>query len=458
MASKLWGGRFSKAIDPHFEIFSNSIQWDIALKNADLKVDQAHVKALFRCGVLSKAEHTRFVSALNKLQSQELNANDVSGAEDVHTAIQNSLKKILGPLADKIHTGRSRNDLVSQSSRIFAKEYSIALQTLITKLQFEWVGRAEQYQEFLIPGMTHMQNAQVVSQAHIFMSYVEMLERSKLHLEHAKKLADVCVLGSGALAGVTFALDQKQMAKDLGLSEVTRNSYDTSGDRDFILSLLFALSSLAITLSRIAEDLMLSQTHAVGIADIDQAFCTGSSIMPQKKNADFLELLRGVSGVFVGNLTGFMSTLKGLPSSYNRDLQWDKKFLTDSCATAFDIVQIFTKVVATLKLKESKTKSLLEDDSLYATDLADYLAHKGLPFKVAHEQVGKIINFAEENNVALSKIGLDILQKFAPKIQADVYELFDPKHSISMKKTIGSTNPKEIKKQISFWKNKLKVK
>jgi len=459
LTKKLWGGRFKKKTDPHFEKFSASLVWDARLAPYDLKIDAAHVGALKRCGVLRAREAARLLSAIARLEKKYRDGSLLSRqkqAEDVHSAIQAELASIAGPLADKLHTARSRNDLVSQSSRLYCKEHAAERVRWITALQKAIVGKAEVFQDVLVPGMTHLQNAQALSQAHIFLSYVEMLERNKQQFALAADFADVCVLGSGALAGVTFRLDQEYLRRRLGLARVTRNSYDVSGDRDFILQFLAAASFLGVTLSRIAEDFMIGQTKGFSLIDIDEAFCTGSSIMPQKKNADFIELARGASGILAGNLAGFLVTLKGLPSSYNRDLQWDKRPLFESSRLTGDLLGIFQGVFATLGLNRARAASLVADDSLYATDLADYLVGKGTPFKRAHDQVGRAVAFSEVKRVPLSRIGLDILKEFMPLADGGIYGIFDARHSVGMKKTRGSTHPAEVARQLRFWKNSLK--
>ena len=455
---KLWGGRFRKKIDHDFERFSASFQWDCRLCAYDLKIDAAHVKALKKCGVLSQAEAKKLLAAIASLEKKIATGSlrlDPS-SEDVHSAIQFELKKIAGAAADKIHTGRSRNDLVSQSSRLYTKEHLSRIYFLLISLQKELVAKAQAYEMLLLPGMTHLQPAQILSQAHLFLSYVEMLDRAKTQIQASISFADVCVLGSGALAGTTYSLDQALIARELGLSAVTRNSYDVSGDRDFVSSALYSTLMIGTHLSRIAEDLMLGQTKGLMTVDMDQAFCTGSSMMPQKKNADFAELVRGAAGVFTANFIGLSTTLKGLPTSYNRDLQWDKKYLFDSIETCEEILVIFTRLIKTLRINAESAKKLLADESIYATDLADYLVNRGVPFKTAHEQVGGIVSFAEEKGVPISKIGLDLLKHFAPQIEADVYAYFKPEHSVRFKKTTGSTHPAQVKKQISFWKKRLK--
>ncbi len=459
MAKKLWGGRFTKKTDPRFERFSASFKWDIRLLPYDLAIDAVHVKALKKCGVLSAGETRKLLSGIQRLlkKAREGSLRLDPRAEDVHSAIQAEIAKGVGPLADKLHTARSRNDLVSQSSRLYCKEHAQNIYDLIVGLQKTIVHKAKEYKDVLLPGMTHLQNAQVVSQAHIFLAYAEMLERSKTRFVLTKAVSDVCVLGSGALAGVTFVLDQKMMARELGLSKITPNSYDVSGDRDYILNFLSGCTVLGTHLSRIAEDLMLAQTKGFSLAEIDEAYCTGSSMMPQKKNADFVELARSAVGIFGGNLTGFLLTLKGLPTSYNRDLQWDKRALFESVELCEELLILFAGMFSSLEINRRRAKELVADESLYATDLADTLVKKGVPFKTAHEQVGRIVSFSESTGKSISKIGLDLLQRIAPKIDGAVYEIFSAEHSVRMKKTLGSTHPDRVKAEISAWKKKLRV-
>ena len=458
MSQKLWGGRFAKKADAAFERFSASYQWDHRLLPHDLAIDKAHVKALRAASVLTVAEAARLIRALERLE--RLNAKGSLAldkhAEDVHSAVHQKLKAIAGDLADRLHTGRSRNDLVAQSSRLYCKEAASGLIKDLTGLQRQILSQARKHQTTLVAGMTHMQNAQVLSLAHVWLGYIEMLERSKEQLAVARGLSDVCVLGSGALAGTTFKLKQSLIAKELKLSRVTRNSYDVAGDRDYIVSFLFALTLLGTHLSRIAEDMMLWQTRAFGLLDIDEAFCTGSSMMPQKKNADFVELMRGASGVFFSDLCGILATLKGLPTSYNRDLQWDKSYLFDGAETAEALVDILTRVFATLRIRSEAAQAMVTDESLYATDFADYLVKKKVPFKTAHDQVGRIVAFAESQELPISKIGLDLLRQFAPATQADIYGLFDAGQSVRQKSTQGSTNPVQVAQQLKFWKRQLR--
>ncbi len=455
--AKLWGGRFDRKTDPAFERFSASYRWDRRLLPYDLLIDAAHVHALKRVGVLTASEEKKLLTALAKI-SRAAAAGTLkldARAEDVHSAVQDALKGIAGALSDKIHTGRSRNDLVSQSSRLYCKEKADQTIAAIRVFQKAIVKKADEHRDTLIPGMTHLQNAQVLSAAHVFLAYAEMLDRSVAQFETARAFADVCVLGSGALAGSTFPIDQARMARELGLSRVTSNSYDVSGDRDFVLAWLGAAAFLGVQLSRMAEDLMLAQTKGFSLMEVDQIFCTGSSMMPQKKNADFIELTRGAAGVLAGNHAALQTTLKGLPTSYNRDLQWDKRSLFDSAELAADLLDIFSRAFATLTVDAARARALM-DETIYATDLADYLVRTGVPFKTAHEQVGRIVSFSEENKTPISKIGIDLLRCFAPTIGGDVYALFDADHSVALKKTIGGTSPAEVSRQIRRWNERLK--
>ncbi|MCG3176150.1 MAG: Argininosuccinate lyase [Candidatus Omnitrophica bacterium] len=456
---KLWGGRFTKAPDPVFDRFSASLRWDVRLLAYDLLIDRAQTKALKACGVLNAREASRLISAIDRIDRDRRAGRLVidPSAEDVHTLVQNELSRVCGPLADKIHTGRSRNDLVSQSSRLYCKEQAGALYGALTQLMTVIVAAAERYRNVLLPGMTHLQNAQVLHLSHILLSYVEMIDRSREQYVTAVEYADVCVLGSGALAGTTFAIDQRLIARELKLSRVTTNSYDVSGDRDHVLQLVYACALTGTHLSRIAEDLMIGQTRPYGIYDIDASLCTGSSMMPQKKNADSAELIRGASGVLQAQLAGVLSVLKGLPTSYNRDLQWDKSFLFTAVETARDVVEVMTRIFATLRVREERAARLLDDESLYATDLADLLVRKGVPFKDAHRKVGRMVLEAESLGCALSALPAAVTRQIAPEIKpGEMAALFGPERSVRLKRTAGSTHPDRVRREIDRWKQQLR--
>ncbi len=445
----MWGGRFKKSIDPKFERFSRSLEWDRHLLPYELRIDRAHVQALRGAGVLSARESARLLSALKTLERGFASGRMKLDprAEDVHSAVHTAVAKIAGNLAEKLHTGRSRNELVCQGMRLYCLNHAGRIVSLLSDIQREWLRLAERSQKVCIAGRTHWEKAQVVSLAHVFLAYVEMLDRSKNAVAMAAEAADVCVLGSGALAGSTFPLNQKRMARELGLKRIVSNSYDAVGDRGFIFALLAALQMLGIQLSRIAEQMMLEKLAPNTAYETGREFCTGSSMMPQKANADMLELTRGASAVFTANFTGISTLMKGTAMSYNRDYQWDKKFLVDSAALAEELLDVFRGMVRTIRVDASAAARQIdpkESSFLYATDLADAMVRDGKTFAQAHGHVGRFVAEAESKGISLSEL--------APETK----KFYNGEHSVRLKKTAGSTHPAQIAKQIRFWKNKLR--
>lgn len=450
--AKLWGGRFRKRTDPQFERFSRSLRWDIHLLPYELKIDKAHVRALRGAGVLSARETAKLLAALAALERANASGRLKldPNAEDVHSAVHSAVAKFAGRLAEKLHTGRSRNELVCQGMRLYCLDHARRIAELISRSQKEWLRLADRHQAVNVAGRTHWEKAQVLSLSHVFLAYVAMLERSKRAVEFAGEAADVCVLGSGALAGSTFAFNQKRMARELGLKNVVLNSYDAVGDRGFIYAFLSALQMLGIQLSRIAEQIMLEKIAPDTAYQIGREFCTGSSMMPQKANADMLELTRGASAVFAANLTGIATLMKGTAMSYNRDYQWDKKFLVDSTALAEELLEVFSRMVGTIRVDAANAArqidpNALESSFLYATDLADAMVRDGRSFEQAHAHVGLFVAEAESKGVPLSAL--------AP----DARRFFDGRHSVRMKKTAGSTHPASVAAEIRSWKKKLKA-
>ncbi|HTL70874.1 MAG TPA: argininosuccinate lyase [Candidatus Eisenbacteria bacterium] len=445
--AKLWGGRFKKRADPQFERFSRSLQWDSHLLPYELRIDLAHVRALKGARVLTAKEAGRLSSALRSLERGyktgrlKLDRN----AEDVHSAVHSAVAKIAGPLAEKLHTGRSRNELVCQGMRLYCLDHARRIAASLSAIQREWLRLADRNQDVRIAGRTHWEKAQPVVLSHVFLAYVEMLERSKRAVVFAGESADVCVLGSGALAGSTFALDQKRMARELGLRRIVSNSYDAVGDRGFIFALLGALQMLGIQLSRIAEQIMLEKLAPDTAYEIGREFCTGSSMMPQKVNADMLELTRGASAVFAANFAGLSTLMKGTAMSYNRDYQWDKKFLVDSVDTVEELLEVFRRTVSTISVDRRAAARQVSDPFLYATDVADLMVRKGRPFAEAHALVGRYVTESESTGAPLS----DLMK--------DARGSFDADRSVRMKKTIGSTHPDRIKAALSDWKKRLRA-
>ncbi len=460
---KLWGGRFKKELDSTVKCFSYSLYVDGELLQAEVRVNQAYAKMLARVGLISASESKRLVSALRdigkKFQIKHSHENPLAAfkdVEDVHTFVQLELEKRVRPLAKKIHTGRSRNDLVVTSTLVYLKEKLPAVREKIAGFQKSLVNFAQKSGEVIIPGLTHLKRAQPVLLAHHLLAYVEMLERDSARLGDALGRLDVLPLGAAALAGSGLALDQKFLAKELGFSGISENSMDAVSDRDFIVEILSTLSILWMHLSRLAEDFILWNSEAFNYITLDDSVATGSSLMPQKKNPDVFELTRGRAGVIFGHLMSSLTMLKGLPLAYNRDMQQDKPGL-------FDAIHKTELALDTLALTVSKTEIapgvsdwVGQDDFLYATDLLEHLVEKKIPFREAHEKIGALVRYATEVGKKLAELTLGEFRKFSPRFDQNVYKLLNPKASLLRKKTLGSTHPTQVKRCLQSWKKKFK--
>jgi argininosuccinate lyase len=464
MAKKLWGGRFKKELDPVVKCFSYSLTVDGELLEAEIAVNQAHAKMLARVGLVSAAEGRRLVSALaqiGKKYARKAPHKDPlqpyrNVVEDIHTFVQMELEKKVGALAKKIHTGRSRNDLVVTSTLVYLKGKIPAVDRKIAGFEKALVGFAEKVKEVIVPGLTHLQWAQPVLLAHHLVAYVGMLERDRSRLGDALRRMDTLPLGSAALAGSSLPLDRKFVARELGFSKVSENSLDAVSDRDFVLETLSALSILWTHLSRLAEDFVLWSSEAFGFVVLDDSVATGSSLMPQKKNPDVFELVRGRAGVIFGHLTSLLTLLKGLPLAYNRDLQEDKPALFDAIhktELALDALRVTVSRAGVAKGINAWTE---KEDFLYATDLLEYLVQKGTPFREAHEAVGALVRYAIERKRNLNELSLKEFQHFSLKFDEGVFRLLSPAVSVRRKKTPGSTHPAQVKRQIRIWKNRLR--
>lgn len=449
MSKKLWGGRFSKTIDPIVEQFTQSIHYDQKLAAYDLIGSIAHVQILKKTGYLTKAEAQKLVKELKslykKVKNLEFAPNGTS--EDIHTAIQNALHKKVGELALKLHTARSRNDQVVVATKLYCKISLLELQVEIAKLAASIAETAERNKRLIIPGFTHMQHAQPVYLKDYLSAYVEMLKRDELRLDHVSNSMKV-TMGAGALAGTPidgseYDLEGSKFLKDLGdFGEIfdinpTVNSIDSVSDRDFVIEILSALSILGMHLSRFAEDLIIWSTKEFDFVEIDEAFCTGSSLMPQKKNADSLEMIRGYAGRLYGNLMSVLTMMKGLPLTYNRDMQLDKEPLFNSIEVVSQELRILSRLVKTLVFNKDKIAVQLKDESLYATDLVYYLVDKGLAFKTAHTIVGKLVKFSIDKDLEIKHMTQEQLKLFCDKfVKKDIAKLFDPEVSVKSKRSI----------------------
>ena len=376
-------------------------------------------------------------------------------AEDIHTDIQNRLKALIGKPADKLHTARSRNDQVVLDMKLFCRDEITQLLSAVAYLQESILGFANKNKDVIIPAYTHLQVAQVVLLAHHMLAYIEMLERDKTRLVDCAKRTDYMPLGACALSGTSLKTDRAYVAKLLGFGQVAANSMDVVSDRDFIVELISVCAMIATHLSRVAEDLILWATKEFDLVDIDGSFCTGSSIMPHKKNPDVLELIRGNSAKITGNLTQIHVLLKGLPLTYNRDLQLDKPALFDSVDTTKNMLLVLAKIFASMKVKKDNAAKRVLDENFFTVDVMDYLMKKGVSNRDAHDILGRMVKDCLDQGKAISSLSVAELKKYSPMLDADVKKLFNPQMSVKIKSSYGSTNPAMVAQQLNYWGKKL---
>lgn len=447
---KLWGGRFEKPTDELMEQFNASIGFDRRLYDTDITGSVAYARALARAGLITEAERDTLIDGLERVRA-EFAAGTFQvqpGDEDIHTAVERRLHELVGDAAGKLHTGRSRNDQVATDVRLFLLEAMDQIDTALLRLQRAIVRKAEAHLGALMPGYTHLRQAQPVLFSHWLMSYFWMLRRDRERLADCRERTAVLPLGAGALAGNALGIDREFLARELGFRAVTENSIDAVSDRDFIAEFLFTAALIGVHVGRLAEDLILYSTDEFGFVQIDEAYATGSSLMPQKMNPDALELARGKAGRLIGNLVGLLTTLKGLPSTYNKDLQEDKEPLFDSIDTLVITLPVVAGLIETLHVDEARMKAAL-DDAMLATDLADYLVRRGVPFREAHGVVGRLVRKASERNTPLRELSLADFQAEQPAFDADVFETFDFTRSVEARDVIGGTAPAAVQSQIA---------
>ncbi len=459
MAKKLWGGRFKKGMHPALQAFSYSLKTDKELFDAELRVNEAYAKMLAKSGIITSVEANKIVKGLAAIEKSfgELDLSVFSGRfEDIHTLIQMELEKKAGAVAKKLHTGRSRNDLVVTSTRIYLREKISVIRYEIKRLQRALVSTASKAGELIVPGMTHLRKAQPVLLAHQLLAYVEMLEEDKARLADCLKRVNVMPLGSAALAGSALPLDQKFLQRKLGFAAIASNSLTAVSDRGFLAEFLADLSILWMHLSRLAEDFILWNSEAFGYVELGDEFATGSSLMPQKKNPDVFELVRGRAGVIFGYLQALLVMQKGLALSYNRDLQEDKPGVFDAVRKTTIALEVLSLAIDSASWNKKAITQALEDDSLFATDVLEYLVRKRVPFSEAHQLVGKIVRCAAETEKKMSQLSIRDWKKFSPKFGPDIHDLFDPKYSVRAKRTIGSTHPVRVKQALAGWEKALR--
>ncbi len=456
--SVLWGGRFTKRTDPLVERFTSSSAVDYRLARYDVIGSMAHATMLGHCRIVSMPESRALVKGLARiLQSIDGQAWTPNlASEDIHTQIHQQLERLVGPVAKKLHTARSRNDQVSLDLRLYCRDAVTSLTEGIHDLQRALIQLGGTYETVVIPGYTHLQRAQPVLFAHHLLAYVEMLARDVERLEDSRKRIDVLPLGAGALAGTSLPIDRRYVATLLGFPRVAANSMDAVSDRDFALELLSVLAGLGIHLSRLAEDGILWLTEEFGVLSLDETCATGSSLMPQKKNPDVLELVRGQAGLVNGHLVACLTMLKGLPLSYHRDLQWDKRPLCEAIELSLDALAVLARVWRHVRVRTERVADLLAFDALCATDLAEYLVERGVAFAEAHTIVGRVVAEAERRGTTLRALGLKTLKRFSPRFDARALKRLDPRQSVQYKRSLGSTNPQQVKQALRQWRQRLK--
>jgi argininosuccinate lyase len=456
MTAYLWGGRFAQAPDQALHELNNSFSFDSAFYAVDIAGSSAYARALVRAGLLSMAEGEAIQSGLAQVLAEFQSGAFIPqpSDEDIHTAVERRLVELIGEVGGKLHTGRSRNDQVATDLRLWLKEAVKGLTAQISAVQAALVSQAEAHLETLMPGYTHFQPAQPISVAHWLLSFFWMLERDKGRFADALRRFDLSPLGSGALAGTPYPLDREALAADLGFAGVTPNSLDAVSDRDGVAEALFAAALLMTHLSRLAEDLILYANPALGFIRLPDAYSTGSSLMPQKRNPDPLELARGKTGRLIGHVAGFLATLKSLPSGYNKDLQEDKEPLFDSFQTLERLLPVLAGFLTLMEVRPDRLQAAL-DEGLLATELADYLVKKGLPFRRAHHVVGALVKQAESQALPLSALPLTAYQALSPLFEADVYEWLDFQAALQKRTATGGTSPQAVQAQLTHAKTLL---
>jgi argininosuccinate lyase len=451
-------GRFQKPAAEIARRYSESVSFDHRLYRHDIAGSIAHAAALAKAGILSAAEQKKIQTGLRGI-GKEIGSGNFKwdeSLEDVHMNIESALTKRIGEAGAKLHTARSRNDQVALDLRLYAKEQTTEIGKHLKRLQRALLDVAEKHVDLVMPGYTHLQRAQPIYFAHYLLGQIEAFARDAERLGGCLERTDVLPLGSGALAGSTIVLDRELIARELGFARVSQNSVDAVSDRDFICEFLFCLAMIGMHLSRLSEDLIIWSTSEFGFVEFSDKFATGSSLMPQKKNPDMAELTRGKTGRLYGNLMSILTTLKALPSAYNRDLQEDKEALFDSLDTVSAALTVFSAMLPELKMNRKRMEAAAKDPNLLATDLAEYLVKKGTPFREAHEIVGKIVARAAKKGATLNEIASVELKGISAKFDSDLSKVFDLRRSLAARRAIGAPARENIRAQIKRWRKELR--
>lgn len=450
MSDKLWGGRFTAKAAEWVDEFGASIHFDQKMAAEDIEGSIAHAKMLGKQGIISPEESEKIVAGL-KIINEELIAGKIEfdvKNEDIHMNIESLLTEKIGPVAGKLHTARSRNDQVATDFHLWVKHRLPYVLESLTELQEELLTLATTHAGTIMSGYTHLQHAQPITYGHYLLAYFEMFQRDYERFEFNQKHTDILPLGAAALAGTTFPIDREFVASELGFDSIYHNSLDAVSDRDFALEFLSNAAILMMHLSRMAEELILWSTYEFNYIELSDDFSTGSSIMPQKKNADFAELVRGKTGRSYGALMGLLTTMKSLPLAYNKDMQEDKEQVFDIMDTVLASVKVFTGMLSGLTVHKERMLATTQDDFSNATELADYLATKGVPFREAHAIVGQLVLTGIQSKMPLQKMSLSDLQAVAPQIEEDIYDKLQSETAVNRRTSLGGTAVENVKKEI----------
>jgi len=454
---KAWGGRFTKETDKLVEEYTSSIPFDYRLAEEDIEGSIAHAKMLNKVGIITLEEKEKIINGLKEIKEEiEKGSFQFSlSYEDIHMNIEKRLIERIGEVGGKLHTARSRNDQVALDMHLYLKKEVLALRAYLQNLVSTIINQAEKYLEVIMPGYTHLQRAQPILFSHHLLAYAFMFLRDLERLNDSMKRIDIMPLGAGALAGTTFPIDRHFVAKELNFAKVYANSMDAVSDRDYLLEYLSNSSILSMHLSRLAEELIIWSTDEFRFIELDDAYTTGSSIMPQKKNPDAAELIRGKTGRVYGNLLALLTTLKGLPLTYNKDMQEDKEGVFDTVYTVNTAVQLMTGMLSTMQVKKENMEKAVYTDYANATDYADYLVTKGIPFRTAHEIVGRTVLYAIKQQKYLLDLSLEEYRQFSPLIDYQIYRWLEPKQVVIRRKSYGGTSPEAVLLSITEAKKEL---
>lgn len=457
MSQKTWGGRFEGGTDNRVEAFTESIRFDRRLYRHDIRASQAHARMLAEVGILTVQEAEQIATALDEIGAT-IDRDEMPfsiSLEDIHTHIERALIDKLGDLGRKLHTGRSRNDQVVTDVKLWTRDAVDEIDGRLLALQRALLTAAERNRDLVLPGYTHLQRAQPVLAAHYFLAYVEKFQRDRDRLGDTRKRLNVLPLGAAALAGTSIPIDRESVRRQLGFDAVARNSLDVSSDRDFLLEVVFALSVVALHLSGWAEEWILWTTTEFGFLELPDAFCTGSSIMPHKKNPDVLELIRGKTSRVVAALAQLQLLVKGLPLAYNRDLQEDKPPLFDAVDTVSGCLELAAPLIDGSKFRRETIQSRLEAGFLDATTFMELLILRGVPMRSAHEAVGRLVKMCEQSGSRLSDLSADVYNGILSGLGANVYEVLGVNNAIRAFRSTGSTAPTEVEKQLVYWRDRI---